>query len=188
MMRQRARGFSIIELAIVLGVVGLVMGGVWVLAGKVRQTAKLQQTVEQVVAIAKNVRSFYQTRSCIGNGTQMPVLTAANPPVFPREMLAGAAAVDLWDGAVVVGGADGACGYLFSITFAALPTATCVELVPRLTAGEAARGLRQALINGEAVEALPPNPGALFGDGTARCDTSNATARVELIYTLRLSE
>lgn len=43
---SRKRGFSLIEAAIVLAVVGLVIGGIWVAAAKVNDSIKWRQTEE----------------------------------------------------------------------------------------------------------------------------------------------
>lgn len=43
---QPCKGFSLVEAAIVLGVVGLVIGGIWVAAAKVNDSIKWRQTEE----------------------------------------------------------------------------------------------------------------------------------------------
>lgn len=183
------RGFSMVEMAIVLGVVGLVMGGVWTLAVKVQQTARVKQAVEQVITINKNIRNYYQTQACIPNGDQTATLTTVpGQPIFPREMLSGGGVVDLWNGGVQVLGANAGCDYVFRLSYLALPAETCAELVPKLTAsGEAARGLVAASINGTPLQALPPNPSAIIGAGAGQCNAA-ATAAVTLDYKLRISE
>lgn len=190
MRQQHCQGFNLIEMAIVLGVVGLVMGGVWTVVQKVQQTTHLRQASEQVIAINKNVRTYYQVRSCIPNGDQTGTLTAATvvPPVFPREMLAAGGVVHPWNGGVTVSGANVGCDYQYTLTLAGLPGGTCVELVPQLTgASEPSRGLISAAINGVPLAALPPNPTAIAGTAAGQCN-ENATAVVALTYKLRLAD
>ena len=43
--RSSQRGFSLIEVAIVLGVIGLVLGGIWTAAGNLRNRTRTQETV-----------------------------------------------------------------------------------------------------------------------------------------------
>lgn len=182
------RGFSMVEMAIVLGVVGLVMGGVWTLAVKVQQTARVKQAVEQVITINKNIRNYYQTQACIPNGDQTATLLGLGQNIFPREMLSGGGVVDLWNGGVQVLGVNPGCDYVFQLSYLALPAETCAELVPKLTAaGEASRGLIRVAINGTALQALPPNPTAIIGTGAGQCNAA-ATAAVTLNYKLRVSE
>lgn len=185
---RQQRGFSMVEMAIVLGVVGLVMGGVWTLAVKVQQTARVKQAVEQVITINKNIRNYYQTQACIPNGDQTATLLGLGQNIFPREMLSGGGVVDLWNGGVQVLGVNAGCDYIFQLSYLALPAETCAELVPKLTAaGEGSRGLVAAAINGTALQALPPNPSAIIGAGAGQCNAA-ATANVTLNYKLRVSE
>jgi type II secretory pathway pseudopilin PulG len=56
---MRARGFSLIEVALVLGVVGLVIGGVWFAAANVSENQKASKTVEELSSIAMCARSQF---------------------------------------------------------------------------------------------------------------------------------
>lgn len=49
------RGFNLIEAAIVLGVVGLVIGGIWVAADAVMMRMRIKQTTEGIYLIAKEL-------------------------------------------------------------------------------------------------------------------------------------
>jgi prepilin-type N-terminal cleavage/methylation domain-containing protein len=190
MRQHHCQGFNLIEMAIVLGVVGLVMGGVWTVVQKVQQTTHLRQASEQIITINKNVRAYYQTRSCIANGDQTGALTAATvvPPVFPREMLAAGGVVHPWNGAVTVSGTNAGCDYQYTLTLAGLPGGTCVELVPQLTgASEPSRGLISATINGLQLAALPPNPTDIVGNAAGQCN-ENAAAILALTYKLRVAD
>ena len=53
------RGFSLVESAIVLGVVGLVVAGIWKATGPVRAKQQLDQTVNDVIGIVSNTRWFF---------------------------------------------------------------------------------------------------------------------------------
>ena len=61
----KRRGFSLVELAIVLGVVGTVIGGVWGAAGVARQSSRLEQASENVSLSINAVRSVYGSQSAI---------------------------------------------------------------------------------------------------------------------------
>lgn len=186
---KQQRGFSLIEMAIVLGVVGLVMGGVWVVVVHVQEAARLKQMAEQLIVINKNVRSYYQTQACIANGDQTGALLGLGQTIFPREMVSGGAVNHAWNGAVQVSGTNGGCDYLFTVTLTGVPPTTCVPLVPQLAAaGEASRGLVSVSINGAVpLTALPPNPTAINGNAAGQC-AENATATIALTYKLRLEE
>lgn len=55
--RITRRGFSLIEAAIVLGVVGLVIGGIWVAAANVRNAWTANKIVEDVLVTVKNIQN-----------------------------------------------------------------------------------------------------------------------------------
>lgn len=59
--RDRARkAFSLIEAAIVLGVVGLVIGGIWWAASAVRDAQKIQRLSEDIYLALSKLREVYQ--------------------------------------------------------------------------------------------------------------------------------
>lgn len=62
----RRRGFNLIEAAIVLGVIGLVIGGIWVAAAKVQQNMRVNDA-EKLILVSKDFASGY-TRT-IGGAT-----------------------------------------------------------------------------------------------------------------------
>jgi len=53
------RGFSLTEMAIVLGVAGTILSGIWYLASNSYETARRQQAFDAVIATVNNVRTFY---------------------------------------------------------------------------------------------------------------------------------
>jgi len=64
----KRRGFSLVELAIVVGVIGIVMASVWSYASAARQTQKIAQATQIVFALADDVRSVYAGRTSIVGG------------------------------------------------------------------------------------------------------------------------
>lgn len=59
------RGFSLTEMAIVLAVIGLVLGAIWGVVSTVRQNMKREQTVNQVVVAARNIRDFFLAKGIV---------------------------------------------------------------------------------------------------------------------------
>lgn len=61
-MQQRhnhKKGFNLIEAAIVLGVVGLVIGGIWKATGPIHERQQINQTVNDIIGIVSNTRWFF---------------------------------------------------------------------------------------------------------------------------------
>lgn len=66
--RRRSRpqsGITLIELALVLGVAGILVGGIWVAASGAYEAHRVNQTVDQIRQIAENIRGRYATASTI---------------------------------------------------------------------------------------------------------------------------
>lgn len=55
----RRSGFNLVEAAIVLGVVGLIIGGIWVAANAVNEQRRVSQTVSNILQIEQNVRRLF---------------------------------------------------------------------------------------------------------------------------------
>ncbi len=53
------RGFNLVEAAIVLGVVGLVIGGIWVTASAVSRTIGINKIVTDVLLLQNNLRNLF---------------------------------------------------------------------------------------------------------------------------------
>ncbi|HVY13094.1 MAG TPA: hypothetical protein VHB73_05980 [Alphaproteobacteria bacterium] len=52
-------GFNLIEAAIVLGIVGLIVGGIWAAAGAAYENMRLQNASKQLLALVGGIRGFY---------------------------------------------------------------------------------------------------------------------------------
>lgn len=59
---MRRSGFTLTEIAIVLGIVGLVLGVIWFAAAMVYENNRTKKAVEQVLAITNNWCSIYGSR------------------------------------------------------------------------------------------------------------------------------
>jgi hypothetical protein len=84
--RKKHRGFNLIEAAIVLGVVGIVIGGIWVAAATVMEEWKVNRTVADIQLIVKNMQSLISIADAeaIGNSVSLNT-TAMSAGVFPAN-------------------------------------------------------------------------------------------------------
>lgn len=57
--RRVRRGFSLVEAAIVLGVVGVVIGGIWTAASTVNENLRVSRAVEEMVTIVPSARQLF---------------------------------------------------------------------------------------------------------------------------------
>jgi hypothetical protein len=81
-------GFSLAEAAIVLGVIGLIIGGVWMIIGPVMATIRVHEAEEDLRVVVQNIRDYYAGRAGMpSNRTDMITAQLANTGVFPNNML-----------------------------------------------------------------------------------------------------
>lgn len=66
------KGFSLTEFAIVLGVIGVVLSGLWSTIAIVRENMKRAEMKEQMVVVVAGVRDFYLSRACASLNQNCP--------------------------------------------------------------------------------------------------------------------
>jgi prepilin-type N-terminal cleavage/methylation domain-containing protein len=69
MKRNAKLGFTLIEMALVLGIVGLVMGGIFAAWGAVSSQNKLRSSEEQISLLLGQIRNVYGNRSELETAT-----------------------------------------------------------------------------------------------------------------------
>lgn len=85
-------GFTLIELAIVLGVVGTIIGAIWLAANSVTQQRRVGDAVEDLKEISTNIRSMYSAAQVFPtSGDVTTTLMGANFNIFPTTMIAAGA-------------------------------------------------------------------------------------------------
>lgn len=84
---QKRRAFTLTEITIVLGIVGLILGVIWQQFQVLRVNKMTSQEMQQLTAIAQNIRSMY------GSGTDLGYTTFSDATasmvkanVFPADM------------------------------------------------------------------------------------------------------
>lgn len=87
---KKRRGFSLIEAAIVLAMVGLVIGGIWLTTASVRRAYNRNKDVELVLSGLQKVKNLYYKNASNGEHAQYftPSL-AADMGIIPKSLLVG---------------------------------------------------------------------------------------------------
>ncbi len=161
--RCERRGFTLTEIAIVLGIVGLILGAIWIAAAAVYQNLRLSHANAEVLQIAQGVRTLYATVNIIPGGvvqdiTDAVVCAKAAPPELfnaPCGTAGGATLFDQWSGGATAIYVP-ASGDSFTIEMTNVPQSACIDLLmtvggtggrdPNLFAAEAsAAGLGAAV-------------------------------------------
>ena len=88
--QKKRRGFTLTELAIVLGVIGTILSAVWVAAGKVNASNRTQKAAGQVLQIINGYRSLYGAHGIDVGGcfSSDVTCTGAIAGYFPSDMTA----------------------------------------------------------------------------------------------------
>ena len=83
--RKYALGFNLIEAAIVLGVIGLIIGGIWVAAAAINENLKVNRTITGVMTIINNVNRAFPARDYL-TGSDVGVLEDITPHTLGIRM------------------------------------------------------------------------------------------------------
>jgi prepilin-type N-terminal cleavage/methylation domain-containing protein len=159
--QQRRRGFTLTEIAIVLGIVGLILGAIWVAAAAVYNNLRTSHANTEVLQIAQAVRSLYATTGTISGAPTAAEFTDSLvcAKAVPADMIATACGagtlVDPWaNGATTVTPDTDGAGFVISMTN--VPEANCVGLIM-------------------AVAGSGRDPGLFYAEGTAAAPGAMAT-------------
>lgn len=132
------QGFNLIEAAVILGIVGLVVGGIWIAAAAVKENRNISIAEDGVLQIDNAVYSlFHDLPWPYSVYTDMTPLFIASGKIN-SEFVSGAACMkDPWGGDVDVQ----AYGTEWVIYFRNISSRTCVNLVTRVSTRVPASGL-----------------------------------------------
>lgn len=144
--RSTRRGFTLTEIAIVLGIIGMILGAIWVAASSVYNNQRVARATNELLTIAQSVRSLYATSQTVdttGNAdmdvsaTNATHYTYLQANVFPSDMMVMSgspptpiAAVDPWNGGVAITQATVTnAGDAFNIFFDQVSQGGCIALL-----------------------------------------------------------
>jgi type II secretory pathway pseudopilin PulG len=146
--RMETRGFTLTELAIFLGAMGLVFAAIWVAIGNVSSNNHVSKTIQQVLQISQNIREYYMNQqgipaACNNNEITTTIIDANG--LFPTDMRRCSGASCNIDSAFIEGGAGansfevrgsatagtcvGTTATRFRIVLTNLTPAACVQLL-----------------------------------------------------------
>ena len=82
------RGFTLTELAIVLGVIGIILGAVWGAAANVYANHRVTQAVQQITTIVGSMNGLFVQGTIPSPGGGQPLSAlAAHAGIIPSDML-----------------------------------------------------------------------------------------------------
>ncbi|HRJ12442.1 MAG TPA: type II secretion system protein [Alphaproteobacteria bacterium] len=142
MQLRNQKGFTLIEIAIVLTIVGLVIGGIWLAASTVLNNNKKSELSRQVVQIVQNTKNLFANQTGASPATGFTTDTARNAGVFPAGMVVGNfvrhpfATVLTANSVTLNANAGNQLTLLLGTAANPLPRDACIELVTRVATQE----------------------------------------------------
>lgn len=126
------KGFTLTEAAIVLGIVGLILGAIWVAAGSVYRNMRVATTTDQLLQIVQAIRSLHATQPAIDPALNIINLSRAGgvPKDMMNDINTPTAITNVWGGAVVL---TRESATEFTVTFEDVPNDACADLLTRNT-------------------------------------------------------
>lgn len=137
MMPRKLRGFTLTEAAIVLGIVGLILGAIWVAAAAVYNNLRVTTTSNQILQIVQSVRSMHATQTTVDSGiTGSLVAMAGGMPKDTLQVSGTNTPTNVWGGAINVTAftsSGGIADDAFTVTYSSVPVSACIDLLVRNT-------------------------------------------------------
>lgn len=65
--KRRCKGFTLTEMAIVLGIVGIILGAIWTAGASVYRNQRVSKAQQQITMLAANIKAHYSTRNDFNN-------------------------------------------------------------------------------------------------------------------------
>jgi hypothetical protein len=186
-------GFNLTEMALVLAIMGLVLGGSWVAARHFQITGNIRRSTQQILLITQNMRGIFAEQGGItGVNSSATNQVFDQLKIFPIGMRTNPATangniLNAWAGVVRVA-ADDCTGTenstnpqpCFGVTYQNVPQDSCTQLL--MGAAQSGVGLVQVTIsnvNGNTTLTAP------VGVVAARGACSAVVSTIQWVYLLR---
>lgn len=196
------RGFTLTEIAIVLGIIGLILGAIWVAAAAVYNNMRISTANTELLQITQAVRAMYATSASVDSGADMPGnVTYLRAGVFPTSALdtavpsSATAARNPWNGNIYISHATynaSTPSDSFAVAFDAIPSQACITLLTSSTGQGRDPGMFGAVgaAAGSSIAAVPsstltPGTPLLASVAEGQCSASGNGNQAVFYFTLR---
>ncbi|ENK4556396.1 TPA: prepilin-type N-terminal cleavage/methylation domain-containing protein [Escherichia coli] len=132
--KKSKKGFSLLELLLVLGIIAALVVAAFIVYPKVQASQRAQAESNNIATIQAGVKALYTSASSF---TGLNNLVAVQAKIFPDNMLRGsgnfATPLHAFKGAVILDvantGPSSAAGSSFTITYYNVPAAECTKII-----------------------------------------------------------
>jgi len=153
------RGFTLTEIAIVLGIIGLILGAIWVAAAAVYNNLRVSKANTAILQIAQGVRSLYATSNNVGAAGDLTA-QMVNAGVIPSDLINGAAANSVWPGGLTAVSSVAALDTGFTVKMTNVPRAACISLLTTVGGTNRDQGLTSVGATGASAPIVALGAGA----------------------------
>lgn len=132
-MQQRSnqkKGFNLIEAAVVLAVVGAVIGGIWVAAATMYENYKVNKAVEDLALIVKDIQGLISISNAAAIGNTNINSTLKEAMIYPKDWIINGSIKHPLNGYASI--ANDAGGFLW-INLYSVQKSACIKLVVKIS-------------------------------------------------------
>ncbi len=150
--KRSLRGFTLMEVIIVIGVLGFMLGGIWMITATVREQQQIQSTFGHMMMIVQNVKSLYAKTHKINTPSNFNTANMVKAGIFPEEILDATSIPPVpktvWDTDIELSAPTTTS---FTLLYeATIPNVACRTLIGRAVGTERDPGLISISANGSA--------------------------------------
>ncbi|MFP1980692.1 type 4 pilus major pilin [Lonsdalea quercina] len=127
---KNKKGFSLLELLLVLGIIAALVVGAFIVYPKVQASQRAEAESKNIATIQAGVKALYTSASSYSGLTNT---VATNAKIFPDNMLNGTSVINVFKGNVTLATStespSGVANSSFTITYANIPAAECTKII-----------------------------------------------------------
>ncbi len=129
---RQNKGFTLIEIAIVLTIVGLIIGGIWIAAATVFSNNKTQLLTKDVIQVIQNTKTLFAGQGANAVTDGLTITNLATAGVFPTDMITPTAGVIITPFSTQTAASDvtiTSAGNTVGFAFNNIPSGACTQLL-----------------------------------------------------------
>ncbi len=139
---QARKGFTLTEIAIVLGIMGLILGAIWTAASSVYTNQRTAHAQTAILQIAQGIRSLYAASANTGYAQELITNQMNNAGVIPADLKGGTSGPFPNGTTGIISTGDG-LGFVVAMT--SVPQQNCINLLMGLAGDTKDPGLYKAV-------------------------------------------